>query len=200
MGLFSDDCTIKNVGGFLKAVCQDTSIRTIKCANSDIIYDILEVHHNETILNDICKNDPKFYQACGIGYGHGIRTDGLLCGQFICEEDSKNRSSFCEHFDNEKNPCANLQTENICQDQSARKCNEICEDTFCEDEAICNGFRYGKFCNLENRYYSVLRISNDDWLDWNYDCNLWDPTMEQQLEKNSWNNTPGKCAPNLHLG
>ena len=27
-------------------------------------------------------------------------------------------------------------------------CNDVCDDTFCEDEAICNGYTYGMYCNV----------------------------------------------------
>ena len=106
---FSDDCHIRNIGGFLKVVCQDSSKLTIKCANSDNFYDILKVDHDGTTVSEVCENDPKFYQACGLGEDRSIKTESLLCGQFICENESKNKSSVCENVtSDDTNPVQTL--------------------------------------------------------------------------------------------
>ncbi|KAL5247372.1 hypothetical protein ACHWQZ_G019294 [Mnemiopsis leidyi] len=106
----------------------------------------------------------------------------FLCGQFICDTGKTIGSQFCY-----ETPCSNLETENLsCEYQRRSKlCNEICDDEVnCMDEAECNGVRYGKFCKLGNMYYNILLITVMDWLDWNYDCQLWAPynTRQSYLE------------------
>ena len=41
-------------------------------------------------------------------------------------------------------------------------CNDVCDDVNCEDEAICNGYRYGLYCKEigsdENEHYKYLKV------------------------------------------
>ena len=190
---FSDDCHIRNIGGFLKLVCQDSSKLTIKCANSDNFYDILKVDHDGTTVSEVCEKDPKFYQACGLGDDSSIKTESLLCGQFICENESKNKSSVCDNVkSDDTQSCSNIQIEYICQEQSdSRECDRVCDEVDCRDESICNGFRYGKFCYMNGQswkaYYSVLGISAEVWRDSTHNCRLWEPyfSREEYLDRNS---------------
>ena len=109
-------------------------------------------------------------------YRPKTRSEDLLCGQFICERESEVETSFCNSASEDKS-CLNVEVTDICtSNQETKKCNEICdEDPYCMDEAVCDGFRYGKFCDKQGTYYSLQTISLKDWYDWANDCNLWEP-------------------------
>ena len=95
------DCTIKNVKGYLKSVCEDGSKTTLKCANSEIIYDVLEVHNDHTLLSEVCINDPKFYQACTSRAFIQSGANSLLCGQYVCQRESVNKTMICHEKENQ---------------------------------------------------------------------------------------------------
>ena len=137
------------------------------------------MRHDGAVLNDICENDPRFYQACGVGKNYPVKNSSLLCGQLICKDSSGIRSLSCDRVDSEKLSCSNLEIDSICRNQQdSKKCNKICDYTDCFDKAICNGVQYGKFCTDERKtYHSILTISVMDWLDWTYKCELWAPYM-----------------------
>ena len=144
------------------------------------------MRHEGTILDEVCENDPKFYQACGLGNNYPVKNSHLLCGEFICKNPSNITINSCEHEYDDKQSCSNLQIENICQDQlDSKKCNEICDDNDCFDEADCNGVQYGKVCTNEQKtYHNILVISLLDWWDWNYHCKLWDPYIGPTAREN----------------
>ena len=167
------DCVVKEMGGYLKSVCQESSRTTLKCADSDIVYDLNDVERDRTVFGDLCPDDHKFYQACGLISYPNRKNPNLFCGQFICKNETHVESSFCES--GKERHCSNVQEENICEDErDTEVCNEVCEEANCRDEALCNGFRYGKFCDREF-YYSTQTITLLDWYDWVYNCKLWAP-------------------------
>ena len=71
----------------------------MKCANSDIIYDITpDLETSELLFSHVCENDNKFYQACG-SFGrtdvYAIDTEKLFCGGYICKDRGKITSATC---------------------------------------------------------------------------------------------------------
>ena len=92
-GTAPDPCRVQEVSGFLQLVCSDNE--TLKCLYSDIYYTVeekvLEERHrltvgNFTIASALCKNDPHFYQACGMhAMGPGWSSvDTTFCGYYMC--------------------------------------------------------------------------------------------------------------------
>ena len=183
--------------GYLKYVCEDGSKTTLRCANSEIIYDVVEVHNDHTLLSEACTNDPKFYQACGVIAHPNLKNDNQLCGQFICKDDSKVKSSFC--VEGGEVSCLNVEVQEICSNQTeSKKCNDLCdEDALCQDEAMCNGLQYGKSCN-EDKHYSIQMISLMPWYNVIYNCNLWAPYGGLNGRQNFLKNYDGQvCEHNL---
>ena len=137
----------------------------------------------------MCENDPLFYQACGITKYDNKQNHHLLCGQFICDTGTTIESKFCHEVD--QNPCFNtgIPGNTSCAYQrSVKQCNDICDDDInCTDEARCNGQRYGKFCEGDKMYYNILLITVMDWLDWNYNCQLWAPYNNRQKFLENYN-------------
>ena len=169
------DCTIKNIGGYLKSLCQDGSKRTLKCINSDITYDLIDVQNDRTLLSQVCPGDPKFYQACGVTKHDYSKGNNMLCGQFICETENGSGVETNNCVNGAEKHCSNVEIEDICSSQiRSKECNDVCDDdVLCTDEADCNGFRYGKLCKRD-WYHSIQTISLITWWDKSYKCNLWD--------------------------
>ena len=117
-------------------------------------------------LGDLCSNDPHFYQACDKKLGGKITNSDILCEYYICEVEFYSPHLFttveisimdfegrceanCVNTDLNKELCDNrtvsLQTGELVHPSEI--CNEICDLDSCEDEATCNGYTYGIFCN-----------------------------------------------------
>ena len=144
----------------------------MKCPNSETIYDF---DIDELTFSSVCKGDVKFYQACGIDGSSGIiNTDALFCGSFICQKDETITASTCLSKTTPSS-CKNIDNNELCTRSNAN-CNDFCDSpSKCKDEANCNGFTYGRNCELDNFYISVLRTSNRQKLDKKMDCKIFDP-------------------------
>ena len=181
--LTSADCKIGVQGRFLKSVCQDNSKTTIKCANSNTIYDITyKKDINATMFSSICENDDKFYQACEKFNGVRVNEAGddtAFCGRYICHspKSNNNKSKECSNVDNEDGYCKILVDRDVCLSHENKTCNDVCDSPFkCNDEAYCNGLSYGRFCELSSFYVSLLRISDTSiWADEKKKCHIFDP-------------------------
>ena len=164
----SGPCTIQEQGGFLQNVC-DISINstTYKCAHSKEFYDITHLT-NETYItiSNICSNDPHFYQACNRKIGDKVTNAATLCENYLCNMTLKGdpliwTSSKLELVSNaicnDRLDCKNTDLDEVGCDvttlPSGKKvssnhiCDDKCDIGSCEDEAMCNGYTYGIYCN-----------------------------------------------------
>ena len=167
----SEDCKISAVGGYLKPLCQDNSRRTIKCANSNTIYDVIKTSTEGDLFSNICENDPKFYQACSSSTtGYKLSSKNLLCGQFVCQSRNLNKSMICNV--NEDQVCSNTRIKDICTNER-KICDGICDAGDCKDESICQGLTYGKYCKYDF-YHHILGISLFNYMNRQYyGCKIW---------------------------
>ncbi|KAL5256679.1 hypothetical protein ACHWQZ_G011812 [Mnemiopsis leidyi] len=190
--LEKDECKPGTFGGFLQYICQDGQNKdkiTMKCANSDIIYHITrDSETSELIFSHVCENDNKFYQACG-SFGrtdvYAIDTEKLFCGGYICKDRGKITSATCW---SQKTPgsCDNIKKkEELCtneldgENNLIEKCDGICnQQSKCLDEAYCNGFTYGRNCEENHFYLSVLRTSEREKSSKNKKCKVFDSWPE----------------------
>ena len=120
---------------------------------------------------DICSNDPRFYQACDKRLGGKITNNELLCEYYLC--------SFLEMVFNPKSGFVTCETDCIntvlnkegCKDDTEKValptgklvhpseiCNDVCDEWSCEDEGICNGYLYGKYCLRNKKLWYVPPI------------------------------------------
>ena len=140
--------------------------------NSDTIYDMINIV-TDAEFSEICEEDANFYQACFLTTGYQQSSKSLLCEQFICQSLSHNKSMAC----NNKAVCSNVEIEDICDnnEQEQKKCDGICDESDCIDEATCHGLTYGKYCTKDNIYHQVHIISVISWVDAEHDCHIWAP-------------------------
>ena len=97
-----DSCEFKVRRGFIKEVCIDKvhELEVYKCPNSDIYY-----FPNRTLIgpdtppeaiyfDQVCGNDPRFYQACGAGQEREVisNNEDALCGYFVCQVEINQQS------------------------------------------------------------------------------------------------------------
>ena len=133
-----------------------------KCINSDQYY----TYNDQSFLQfrgEACSNDPHFYQYCDKRAGGQITNSKVLCEHYICNEsglslltsaegDRGACSYDCENTDLNKEGCdhdSDMKLVTLPSGLKARPseiCNEICEVSKCEDEALCNGYQYGVYC------------------------------------------------------
>ena len=142
------------------------NVTRYKCLHSDEYYlrDHRKADYNN-LKGDVCSNDPHFYQTCDKEIDGKITNSKLLCEHFICRREINQNKTFiytsrqmaelgflcdsnCTNTDLNKIGC----TEKNITLPSGRKVrsNELCDGTcsvfHCEDESVCNDFRYGIFC------------------------------------------------------
>ena len=109
------------------------------------------------LKGEVCSNDPHYYQACDKGIKGKITNNELLCEYFICFDSNKvapelghfgTCSVTCLNTDLNKKGCNKEMVTML----TGRKvppdkiCNGRCDVWDCEDEALCNGYRYGLYC------------------------------------------------------
>ncbi|KAL5267083.1 hypothetical protein ACHWQZ_G004199 [Mnemiopsis leidyi] len=97
-----DSCEFKVRRGFIKEVCIDQlhDLEVYKCPNSNSFY-----FPNRTLIgpdvppdaiyfDQVCENDPRFYQACGAGQGTEVisNDEKVLCGYFVCQVEINQQS------------------------------------------------------------------------------------------------------------
>ena len=166
--------------GFLKYVCQQyhekRQYTVYKCLNSDQYY----TYNDQSFLKfrgAACSNDPHFYQSCDKRTGGQTTNSKVLCENFICNERGSSlitsaelsamghRCAFsCSNTNMNKEGCgdeSDASDERMVTLPSGREarhsevCNENCDITHCEDEAFCNGFNYGVYCDYWRGIYYV---------------------------------------------
>ena len=118
-------------------------------------------------FSDICENDEQFYQSCVDRSNVLTSTDTLVCGHYICNNSSNEeiKSSRCRNT-GKLDSCSNLVStqDQVClesKEEKSKKCDYVCHELDCRDEAQCNGVTYGEFCQ-NDFYFSILRLGLAD--------------------------------------
>lgn len=218
---------MREVGGFLKNVChRGKQPGYFKCAHSKVYFStkIKTIYGQEYVeFSDICEEDPKYYQTCGLmgrrDISHGNDT---LCGDFVCKRASSGTnynvaSRFiemvttadfcdgkydCENTDLDEQNCAeSSDTEQLPYSgkivKKSQICNGICDivnqrvngnQPNCEDEIMCNGYMYGKWCHLDrndNLGYMTPHDLCDDFKGWN-SCSEFESDEYCRNKTSSW--------------
>ena len=154
---------------FLMYVCttnttKDRDFTTNKCHNSDEMYEM----SYSTGVSKLCSDDPHFYQACPTTSGT-ITNSEILCGDYLCDRwefkdilvsssmpvaSICNRVQDCKNTNLDEKGCSyNYENQTTLPSglsiPSHQICNDKCDMLSCEDEAICNGYRYGLYCDVD---------------------------------------------------
>ena len=163
------------INGFLKLKCQDSSRKTFKCETSDVFFDVLE-QEDGAVFTDLCLNDEKFYQPCGFDAFFGKNSYDQLCGRFVCQTDDETKSSDCKSFKTNKKSCTNVDQSQICaaDHNNFQDCDDVCHKYDCQDEAYCNGYEYGKWCDT-GYYMPIIGVVIFDGRDLQHGCHIFDP-------------------------
>ena len=148
----------------MKKVCTDYNGKQyFKCLESDTYYSIEAALPGWSKFSKLCENDPKFYQVCGAGHDENFEiNDKVLCGYYICQEANgiftSSYMADSSYSCDSKKQCANTDLDEAdCKGStigtisSSNVCDGYCDLKYCQDESVCNGYRYGYFC--ENHYY-----------------------------------------------
>ena len=136
----------------------------------------------------LCSNDPYFYQMCDKEFGGQInKFSEALCGHYLCKDKSgkvltpvmmeklggKDICDFdCENTDLNRVGCEEEKIKLLSGAlvRTREICNDVC-DTYdanltvhCEDEAVCNGYTYGLYCESEGKltYVPPRNICRED--------------------------------------
>ena len=195
-------CKIKENNGFLKYVCNGSNRKVTKhkCIKSEEYYCKDSGPGPYYLSGKVCSNDPFFYQACDNKIGGQITNNQLLCEHFICQNhDLIVTSPELKEGDMCTYDCSNTElNKEGCTEETAilptgktLRPAEICDGKCnylkgCEDEAICNGYRYGLFCKNHFWLGSKLRYVPphsicDGWFNCQYgedeaNCSVTDDT------------------------
>ena len=137
----------------------------------------------KSFYGSVCSNDPHFYQICGTKLSGKATNGELLCEFYICQFNSKLHSSGlvfrtyyrgecgvdCENTDLNKEGCdEKVALQSGEKVKSSQICNDVCDLWHCEDEANCNGYKYGMYCK---RHYHGLSFIPLSWIcDTAQDC------------------------------
>ena len=163
LNFFSENCPIVENKNFLKRLCSDGT--SFQCLYSDEVYQITSSYTQFSVFSNVCPNDPSFYQVCGALQNEVTTSSGEPgFGYYVCTA-SWNRLHFSSDFleligrecDSEAS-CTNTHLDKAsCEEwvtlptgmntTQSNRCNGQCEVLFCEDEAVCNGYTYGVYCN-----------------------------------------------------
>ena len=134
-----------------------------KCSYSDEFYTNERFHSLKLYFaNNICSNDPHFYQVCDKRLRGKITNNKVLCEHYFCScrlgvvtslfLALKGKCSIdCENTELNKVECGDhdekvaLPTGELISPSVI--CNDVCDVLLtCEDEGICNSYRYGIYC------------------------------------------------------
>ena len=171
-------CEVKDVGGFLKYACYDGNWLYLKCIYSD------EYYFHSYDYHAICSYDSHFYQMCDRQFLGKITNNEVLCEHYICRTKKGSvftsklmdrfsvedpQGSICQDFDCVNTDILKDECEKTVALPSGRLIppSEICDDRcnafLCEDEAVCNGYTYGIYCESlsEKKYLPLFKICDD---------------------------------------
>ena len=156
----AENCTLRKYDGFLKLSCFDKISEEIyhKCLYSDVYYKSYFRSYDSIDfisfigVSEKCENDPHVYQACWSP--EQMTNTDVLCEGFICKQKQNGKYEYI----------TSTTTKEQCEPDSTKfsntQCNDVCEESDCEDEALCNGYMYGLFCN--DYYVSIDTICDGD--------------------------------------
>ena len=197
-------------GGFLRYKCRPEqttpinvdSLNKHRCHNTDEYYytftgDVLSIIQT-FYLGQVCSNDTHYYQACDRKTeGYKVTNNERLCENWLCHVKTelmlatltglKLTGWLCDG----KQDCENNIDEAYCENRkvqlrsgsivdSSYVCNDKCEAFSCEDEANCNGYTYGLYCN--NKYIPPTRIC-----DGTYNCDNKDDERSCRVNRKTIN-------------
>ena len=176
----NESCVISILYGFLKYICFDESKHRIlyKCAFDESHYNVIAytTEYTSQAITEmkgtsvICKNDRYSYQVCGLVNDKVTNTD-VLCGGHFCDQMERNLYPFeeCDQQCRERqHSCGELPTTATVSSTSSYTyapfmrdpqdpdiCDFKCDNEFCSDEAVCNGFQYGLPCKRGAHYAGI---------------------------------------------
>ena len=191
--------------GFLKEQCQIVPdlFMVYKCLTSEKyytnlirFYKALHKKQGSAVVTRVCEGDPRIYQACSLTVSSKILNSETICDKVICPDILGSNQlltltmatfDYCKSYQKFKLMCRPTVDERYCSNfknqlvGSIKECDGSCQhDTNCEDEALCNGFRYGKFCSRggKKHYIKATMICDES-----SDCD--DLSDEQQCSSRS---------------
>ena len=191
-----ESCTVTAIGGFLKNVCAGNETENwyyFKCAHSDVSYNsYLEYDRGSSSyslrnVSLVCENDPYSYQACG--FNTGTTNTDVMCGGYFCQNDVSDNEATSSFVKCDKD-CGSREcpisstdpTPATIETTSPKHCDGHCDQSYCKDEADCNGYKYGIFCAVTERqmYVPASAVCDGfpicDFLEDEQDCNVTDTT------------------------
>eukprot|EP00116_Pleurobrachia_bachei_P006737 sb/3466999/ len=154
-----DECKLVEVGGYLHEQCffPNTTYYMYKCPQSNSLYEMVWSFGSNcynVVFSNLCPSDPGFYQACGHGGCAGyIELGGtpLLCGTYICydEGDDNVAGELWEtNYHCKDGACKNTDLNMAgCSSVVNTTCDGKCDAVMCSYESLCNGVRYGIWCD-----------------------------------------------------
>ena len=170
----SGACTIAETNGFLKNVCQqDEHFEIIECIDSSKCYVYLpRSSATSPDVTKLCSDDPRVYQACteekrkwSISLSLSGNNSKYFCSRNFTKEIGvikPNIFTLSTYYNMSMTLNMDLSTTNV------TKCNGLCELHGCLDEALCNGYRYGIFC--ESITSNMSYVSTQKICDIRVDC------------------------------
>ena len=136
----------------------------------------------------LCSDDSHYYQSCGTHSTvkqTGVTISNILCGGFLCKSGGSfwNILAFdysicdgvydCVNTELDEEGCSALITMPSGEKITSNKiCNDVCNsiDTDCEDEATCNGYSYGMYCDIRDEA-GIVKYIPPHWIcDGEQDC------------------------------
>ena len=180
-------CAMVNSRGFLKHACfasnQEQTV-LFKCASSEAsckMYDFNTRYQDAMNYREspfivgfhvsaICPDDHHGYQTCGLFDSTISSSKSRLCGGYLkemCSEFylSTFNGSIYKYKECESGGCHDNGNCSVARDDNDRDygqvtlCDDKCDvDVFCSDESECNGYRYGVFCNYEDRLAHIHAV------------------------------------------
>ena len=188
------ECHIGEQNGFLKFRCTDGGGEIInKCHNSEEMYRYYSLD-KRFHRNELCSNDRYFYQVCEANHDTGITlitNNDTLCGRYLCLLKGYeyliartnlylpgiecNGQLDCHNTDLDERKCSeeDLKRTILPTGKSVSThqiCDGICSDDECEDEATCNGYTYGIYCDIDPESNKMKYVPPYRICDSNVDC------------------------------
>ena len=143
--------------GFLKMICRDKDQVKYKCHNSDewygmmIRFGVISDFGNSVVSGKFkikCKHDEHSYQACGEEtYTKRITSYKNAICQLKVYITKGGEVSVDFLGGQQKSSGVMVKLPSGQQADSEWICNNVCNNWDCEDEANCNGYTYGQYCN-----------------------------------------------------